>query len=133
MQNDELIRSAESIAARLRARGETVAVAEGSAGGLISAALLTVPGASGYYVGGAVIYTFAASNEWMAGPIEVPPGMRGATEDFAMYLARSVSARLETTWGLGEAGEPDRRTDTATRQDTRGSRSRALPRPAGTC
>jgi nicotinamide-nucleotide amidase len=104
MQNDELIRSAESIAARLRARGETVAVAEGSAGGLISAALLTVPGASGYYVGGAVIYTFAASNEWMAGPIEVPPGMRGATEDFAMYLARSVSARLETTWGLGEAG-----------------------------
>lgn len=104
MQNDEVIRSAESIAAHLRARGETVAVAEGSAGGLISAALLTVPGASAYYVGGAVIYTFAASKAWMAGPIEIPSGMRGATEAFAMYLARSVSARLETTWGLGEAG-----------------------------
>lgn len=100
----ELTETAQRIAALLRDRGETVAVAEGSAGGLISASLLSVPGASAYYLGGAVIYTAAASRAWMAGAVEAPPGMRGATEAFATYLARSVAARLEATWGLGEAG-----------------------------
>jgi nicotinamide-nucleotide amidase len=88
----------------LRARGESVAVAEGSAGGLISAALLSVPGASAYYLGGAIIYTVVASRAWMAGAIETPRGMRGATEVFADYLARSAAARLGATWGVGEAG-----------------------------
>ncbi len=100
----ELSDRATSLAALLRERGDTVAVAEGSAGGLISAALLSVPGASAYYVGGTVIYTIAASKAWMAGAIETPPGMRGATETFAAYLARSVSVKLGTTWGIGEAG-----------------------------
>lgn len=95
---------ARRIGSALHARGETVAVAEGSAGGLISAALLSVPGASAYYLGGAVIYTAAANRAWMAGAIEAPPGMRGATEQFAVYLARSAAARLDATWGLGEAG-----------------------------
>ncbi|MDX2381204.1 MAG: CinA family protein [Acidimicrobiia bacterium] len=104
MLSDDLTAPSERIAATLRARGETVAVAEGSAGGLVSASLLSVPGASAYFVGGGVIYTFAASREWMAGPVDVPVGLRGATEDFARYLARSAAARLETTWGLGEAG-----------------------------
>jgi len=100
----DLTATAERIGAHLRRRGETVGVAEGSAGGLISAALLSVPGASAYYVGGAVVYTFAAASAWMAGPVEAPEGMRGATEEFATYLARSVAARLGTTWGLAEAG-----------------------------
>jgi nicotinamide-nucleotide amidase len=100
----ELTAPAERIGARLRERGETVAVAEGSAGGLVSAALLSVPGASSYYVGGAVVYTLAASRAWMAGAVPVPEGMRGATEEFATYLARSTAAKLGTTWGIGEAG-----------------------------
>src|SRR6187402_3572092 len=97
----ELADPAQRVAAILRERGDTVAVAEGSAGGLISAALLSVPGASAYYVGGTVIYTVTASKAWMAGAIETPKGMRGATEVFASYLARSVAVRLGTTWGLG--------------------------------
>lgn len=88
----------------LRERGETVAVAEGSAGGLISAALLSVPGASAYYLGGTVVYTAAASRAWMAGEVEAPTGMRGATEEFAGWLAESVRAKLASTWGLAEAG-----------------------------
>jgi PncC family amidohydrolase len=99
-----LTEPAGKIASILRDRGETVAIAEGSAGGLISASLLSVPGASAYYVGGAVIYTMNASRAFMSGPIEVPAGMRGATEAFALYLARSAAARLGTTWGVGEAG-----------------------------
>ena len=104
MLTDELTDRAAEIGAILRDRGETVAVAEGSAGGLISASLLSVPGASAYYRGGAVIYTADAVREWMAGPVPIPDGMRGATEDFARWLAASSTARLGTSWGLAEAG-----------------------------
>ncbi len=99
-----MIDPAERVGDLLRQRGESVAVAEGSAGGLISAALLSVPGASAYYLGGAIIYTVVASRAWMAGAVETPRGMRGATEVFADYLARSAAARLGATWGVGEAG-----------------------------
>jgi len=104
MFSTELSEPAERVAAILRARGETVAVAEGSAGGLISAALLSVPGASAYFLGGAVIYTGAAVRGWISGTIEAPAKLRGATEEFATYLARSTAVRLGATWGLGEAG-----------------------------
>ncbi|MCU1504682.1 MAG: hypothetical protein JWM12_4036 [Ilumatobacteraceae bacterium] len=93
-----------SISEALRRRGETVGIAEGSAGGLISATLLAVPGASAYYAGGAIVYTRAAIKAFMTGPIEPPPGMRGATEPFAAYLAASIAAQLGATWGLAEAG-----------------------------
>jgi nicotinamide mononucleotide (NMN) deamidase PncC len=79
-------------------------VAEGSCGGLVSAALLAVPGASAYYLGGAVIYTAAASRAFVAGAVPTPPGLRGATEAFAQYLARSVAGKLGATWGVGEGG-----------------------------
>ena len=101
---DDLDAPAARVAAKLRERGETVAVAEGSAGGLISAALLAIPGASAYYLGGAVVYTARANRAWMAGAVEPPPGMRGATEEFADYLARSAAIKLGADWGIGEAG-----------------------------
>jgi PncC family amidohydrolase len=104
MLTPEIFQTARIIGETLRERGETVAVAEGSAGGLVSAALLSVPGASSYYVGGTVIYTIAASRAWMAGEVAVPPGMRGATETFATYLAMSVRRKVGSTWGIGEAG-----------------------------
>jgi PncC family amidohydrolase len=85
-------------------RGETIAVAEGSCGGLISSALLVRPGASKYYVGGAVVYTRAAKEALLGDVLETPPGMRGATEEFAAYLARGIRLRLSTTWGIGEGG-----------------------------
>ncbi len=88
----------------LRRRNETVSVAEGSAGGLISATLLSIPGASAYYVGGAVVYTRAVVTAFMTGPVTPPKGMRGATEGFATFLAESVAAQLGSTWGLAEAG-----------------------------
>lgn len=100
----ELTTAAERVGALLRERGETVAVAEGSAGGLISAALLSLPGASAYYRGGVVVYTPAAYTAWMAGAVEAPGRLRGATETFALHLARSAAAKLGTSWGIGEAG-----------------------------
>jgi nicotinamide-nucleotide amidase len=104
MFSTELTTTAERVGALLRERGETVAVAEGSAGGLISAALLSLPGASAYYRGGVVVYTPAAYTAWMAGAVEAPGRLRGATETFALHLARSAAAKLGTSWGIGEAG-----------------------------
>jgi nicotinamide-nucleotide amidase len=104
MLSSEITALSQRVGGLLRDRNETVAVAEGSAGGLISAALLSVPGASAYFVGGTVIYTAAASRAWMAGEVDVPAGMRGATEDFAAWLAASVRRKVGSTWGLAEAG-----------------------------
>ena len=91
-------------AALLKERGETVAVAEGAAGGLISAALLAVPGASKYYVGGSVVYTRTAKEGLLGDVIETPKGIRGATEEWATWLATAARTRLGTTWGVGEGG-----------------------------
>ncbi len=95
---------AEKLGARLKSRGETVAVAESSAGGLISAALLAVPGASAYYLGGAVVYT-RQSRELLLG---IPPaaleGMRPATEPYALLLARTVREKFSANWAIGETG-----------------------------
>ena len=101
---NDLVGLGAQIGDHLRRRRETLAVAEGSAGGLISAALLAVPGASAYFLGGAVVYTPAAHRAFIAGTLEVPEGMRGATETFATYLATAVAVRTGATWGLGEAG-----------------------------
>jgi len=95
---------AEKIAARLIERKETVAVAEGSAGGLISAALLSVPGASAYFVGGAVVYTGAARSAFTDISMEDMKGLRPASEPYATLLAQRVRERLHTTWALAEAG-----------------------------
>ena len=94
---------ADRVAAKLKARGDTVAVAEGSCGGLISASLLAVPGASRYFVGGSVIYTRTAKEALFPG-IETAKGMRGATEEWATWLARAARDRMGTTWGIGEGG-----------------------------
>jgi nicotinamide-nucleotide amidase len=100
----ELLALAEQIAARLEARRESVAVAESSAGGLISAALLAVPGASAYFVGGGVVYTRAAKSALLRLDEAMLIEPRPATEAHAMILARGVRGALGTTWGIGETG-----------------------------
>ena len=95
---------AAALGEKLKARGETVAVAESSSGGLISAALLGVPGASKYYLGGAVVYTGKARMVLMDLPREAVAGMRSASEPYAMLLAQTARERFGATWGLSETG-----------------------------
>jgi nicotinamide-nucleotide amidase len=99
----ELTEPAHDIAARLVQRSETVSVAESSTGGLIAASLLSVPGASAYFIGGTVIYTVAARRAFF-GEFDVPAGTRGATDVFARYLATSVRSKLGTAWTVAETG-----------------------------
>ncbi len=100
---DRLTELAGGIGTLLTAQGATVAVAESSAGGLVSAALLAVPGASAYYVGGGVIYTRAARRA-LLGFSELDARMRGADEDYALLVARTIRTKLGATWGLAESG-----------------------------
>ena len=100
----DLLPLAEAIAARLKARRETIAIAESSTGGLISAALLAVPGASAYFLGGGVIYTRDARRILMDIPDEAMKGIRSASEPYAKLLASQVRQRFATDWGLSETG-----------------------------
>ena len=100
----ELLSRSETLGTSLAARRHTVAVAESSSGGLVSAALLARPGASAYFLGGGVIYTGQARAALLAVTEADMAGLRSASEPYALLLARTVRARLGATWGLAETG-----------------------------
>jgi nicotinamide-nucleotide amidase len=100
----ELIAIAEQIAPKLVARKQTIAVAESSTGGLIAASLLAVPGASAYFLGGAVVYTRHARRILMDIDEEAMKGIRSASEPYARLLAEQARRRFATDWGLSETG-----------------------------
>lgn len=104
MLDDTLIATAREIADRLIARKETVGVSESSAGGLVSAALLAIPGASAYYLGGGVIYTRQARRGLLQVADQWLTGIRSSSEPYAGVKARTIRARLGATWGLAETG-----------------------------
>ena len=95
---------AASLGALLKQRQQTVGVSESSAGGLISASLVSIPGASAYYVGGAVIYTHTARQGLLMIPDDAMAGIRASSEPYALLNARTVRESLGTTWGLSETG-----------------------------
>ena len=99
-----LLPIAESIARLLKARGETVGISESSGGGLISASLLAVPGASAYFLGGGVVYTLQARKALLGITDGEMKGLRSSSEPYAQLLARTVRHRLGATWGLSETG-----------------------------
>ena len=100
----DLLPLAERAAAVLKRRKETVAVAESSSAGLISAALLAVPGASAYFIGGGVLYTRQAILALKETGEAMFAGMHGATEAWALLIARTQRSRCTATWGVGESG-----------------------------
>src|SRR5205085_6132448 len=100
----ELVTIAEQVAAKLIERGERIAVAESSTGGLMSAALLAVPGASAYFLGSAVVYTRDARRIVMDIPDDAMKGIRSASEPYAKLLASRIRNRFSCDWGLSETG-----------------------------
>jgi nicotinamide-nucleotide amidase len=100
----DLMPLAERVGALLKERGETIAIAESSTGGLISAALLGVAGASAYFLGGAVVYTRQSRVALLDIPDAALVGMRPSTEAYAQLLARHTRQRFSSTWALSETG-----------------------------
>jgi PncC family amidohydrolase len=101
---EELASIAEQVAAAITERRETIAISESSTGGLISAALLAVPGASAYFLGGAVVYTSRARRALLGIDEAAMAGMRSASEPYALLAANTVRERHRATWGLAETG-----------------------------
>ena len=99
-----LCKLSDPIAATLKARGETVAVAESSTGGLISASLLAVPGASAYYLGGTVIYTITARRELLQISDAELKSLQPLTDGYVHRCAEAIRTRLGATWGIAELG-----------------------------
>ncbi|MFL0356401.1 CinA family protein [Erythrobacter sp. GH1-10] len=100
----ELHPQAVRIAEALKARREKVAVADGATGGLIAAALLTVPGALKFYVGGGIVYSFRARDVLFDLPREAYEGMTSASDDYALLQARAIRDNLRADWGIAESG-----------------------------
>ena len=100
----ELVSIAEKISTVLTARKQTIVVAESSTAGLISAALLAVPGASAYFLGGAVVYTRQSRRVLLDIPDAALDGMRPSTEAYALMMARTARERFSSTWALAETG-----------------------------
>lgn len=99
-----LLPIATEIAEILKARKETIAIAESSTGGLISAALLSVPGASAYYLGGSIIYTRQARAALTSITDDDMRQMRAASEPYAALLAKQAREKLGSTWAISETG-----------------------------
>lgn len=95
---------AARVGALLRERGQTVAVVESSAGGLVSAALLAIPGASAYFRGGAVVYSRRAGRALLGLTAEDMTGLRGETEPYALLVAQRVRDNHHSGWGIAESG-----------------------------
>jgi nicotinamide-nucleotide amidase len=100
----DLLPLAERVATLLKQRGETLVVAESSTGGLLSAALLAVPGASAYFLGGGVVYTRVARLSLLGIDDDAMSGIRASTEVYAQLLASRARERLSATWALSESG-----------------------------
>ena len=90
--------------ALLKQRQQTIAVSESACGGLISATLVAIPGASAYYVGGAVVYTRVGQLGLLQVPDDAMADIRASSEPYALLNARTVRKSLDTTWALSETG-----------------------------
>ena len=100
----ELGALAASVGALLKESGQSLSVAESACGGLISATLVAIPGASAYYVGGSVIYTRTAQRGLLQVPEAAMEGLRASSEPYAQLNARTIRQALDTVWGLAETG-----------------------------
>ena len=99
-----LTEMSSSLGELLKSTGQTLAVSESAGGGLISATLVAVPGASAYYVGGVVVYTRVAQRGLLQVPDQAMEGIRASSEPYAILNAKTVRQSLGTTWALSETG-----------------------------
>jgi len=99
--NSESIKEVSDL---LKARGDTIAVAESTTGGLISARLLSVPGASAYFLGGTIIYTHLSRKVFLDVSVEKLQRVKPLTEEMAKFFAKEVREKLSATWGIAELG-----------------------------
>ena len=82
----------------LKARGETVAVAESCTSGLLGARLTDTPGASAWFRGGYLVYANDLKRD-LIGDFG-----RAVSEDTALRLAVAAAERARADWGISITG-----------------------------
>ncbi|KAI9872949.1 MAG: hypothetical protein M1830_001036 [Pleopsidium flavum] len=94
----------EEIATLLKERKETISIAETAAGGIISASLLSTPGASGFYKGGLTLYTLESRIAFAGWTQETIKNYKGPTPEIVSGLADNVRKTLDSSYTICESG-----------------------------
>ncbi|MRR17423.1 MAG: CinA family protein [Deltaproteobacteria bacterium] len=95
---------AREIAVHLAAANEKLAVAESSSGGLVSACLLSVPGASSFFIGGAVLYSYRIREQIVALGRKEHQRYGGSTPELILDIALKFKEKTGADWVIGEGG-----------------------------
>lgn len=88
----------------LKASGKTVAVAESCTGGMLGAALTSVPGSSGWFSGGVVAYSNRAKTALLGVPVSVIAREGAVSAEVAGLMARGARRAFGTDLGVGITG-----------------------------
>ncbi|KAI2824360.1 hypothetical protein CBS115989_771 [Aspergillus niger] len=121
----------EEIFDLLRARKETISVAETASGGLISACLLSTPGASTIYKGGLTVYTLDSRIAYTGWTPQHWENYSGPTPEIVAGIAENVRGTLKSTYTVCESGTAGP-TGGTTRNRTPGYVALAVSTPSGT-
>src|SRR6204780_5868654 len=88
----------------LRARGDTIAVAESLTGGMLAASLTAIPGASAAFRGGVVPYATGLKAVLLGVPAALLDSHGAVHPDVARAMADGVRSRLGATVGAATTG-----------------------------
>lgn len=93
-----------NIAELLRSRNQTLAISEAACGGLLSAYIISVPGASNFYIGGKLVYALKQRLKLSGWSEDEISHYMGPSEQVALKLARTTKYELGSTFVLSETG-----------------------------
>jgi nicotinamide-nucleotide amidase len=95
---------AQSIIEKLKARGETLAVAESLTGGGLGHALTQVPGASEVFIGGVIAYTSDVKINILGVQSATIDQRTVVSEEVALEMAQGAMEKLGATWAIATTG-----------------------------
>jgi nicotinamide-nucleotide amidase len=95
---------ATAIIEGLKARGETVSVAESLTGGGLGHALTQIPGASEVFIGGIIAYTADVKVNFLGVPRATIDEFTVVSEEVAIAMAEGARAKIGTTWAISTTG-----------------------------
>ena len=95
---------ATTIIETLKARGETVSVAESLTGGGLGHALTQVPGASQVFLGGIIAYTADVKVHFLGVPRATIDQFTVVSEEVAVAMADGAREKIGTTWAISTTG-----------------------------
>ena len=95
---------ATTIIETLKARGETVSIAESLTGGGLGHALTQVPGASEVFMGGIIAYTADVKINVLGVPRAIIDEFSVVSEEVAIAMANGAREKIGTTWAISTTG-----------------------------